>query len=283
MQLGLDYDNDGDSDLVIVGEWMSVTLFKNSEGRHYLKKSIKDLENSSGWWFSIEKGDFDKDGDVDFIAGNLGLNYKYKTSKEKPFDVYYNDFDNNGYSDIVLGYYNEDKHYPLRGFSCSAQQVPSLKKEIKKYDLFASLEMNQVYGKKNLESGLHYTAKTFASSYIENKGNGQFEISKLPYLAQFSSINDIKVSDFNNDGNLDALLIGNLFVSEIETPRNDAGTGMLLLGDGKGNFLPVKGRESGFFTKKDAKKIELLGCKNQKRILVANNNDILQSFRISKQ
>lgn len=276
-----DYDNDGDSDLVIVGEWMSVTLFKNSEGR--LSKEVnKDLENSSGWWFSIEKGDFDKDGDIDFIAGNLGLNYKYKTSEEKPFDVYYNDFDNNGYSDIVLGYYNEDKHYPLRGFSCSAQQVPSLKKEIKKYDLFASLEMDQVYGEKNLESGLHYTAKTFASSYIENKGNGQFEISKLPYLAQFSSINDIKVSDFNNDGNLDALLIGNLFVSEIETPRNDAGTGMLLLGDGKGNFLPVKGIESGFFTKKDAKKIELLSCKNQKRILVANNNDILQSFRISK-
>ncbi|MBG6130304.1 hypothetical protein IWQ47_001613 [Aquimarina sp. EL_43] len=272
-----DYDNDNDIDLILVGEWMPITLLKNEDGKFY-KETNESLKNSSGWWFSIEKGDFDNDGDIDFIAGNIGLNYKYKTSKKAPFDIYYDDFDNNGSNDIVLGYYNKNKHYPLRGFSCSAEQIPLLKKEIGKYDLFASLEINQVYGEKKLQGALHYKTETFASSYIENLGKGEYKISPLPYQAQFSSINDIMVEDFNKDGHLDALMVGNLFVSEIETPRNDAGTGVLMLGDGKGNFSALLGKESGFFTRKDAKKIEILNDKNSKKVLIANNDGILQSF-----
>lgn len=142
--------SDNDFDLIIVGEWMNITIFKNENG--FLKKEkIESLEDSSGWWFSIEQGDFDNDGDMDYIAGNLGLNYKYKATKETPFDVYYEDFDGNGSEDIVLGYYNFGKHYPLRGFSCSSQQVPKLKEEFKKNDIFASLELNQVYGEKKLK------------------------------------------------------------------------------------------------------------------------------------
>ncbi len=248
-----DYDNDGDSDLIVVGEWMPITIFTNDGGR-FSKTPINGLENSSGWWFSIEKGDFDQDGDMDFIVGNLGLNYKYKTSKEKPFDIYYDDFDKNGFGDIVLGYYNSEKHYPLRGFSCSSQQIPGLKTKFEKYDVFASLEIDQVYGKRNLEKSLHYEANTFASSYLENLGDGSFKLSDLPHLAQLSNINDILVDDFNVDGNLDALLVGNLFVSEVETPRNDGGTGLLLLGEGKGGFQAVSPWESGFYARGDAKK-----------------------------
>ena len=161
---------------------------------------------------------------------------RYKTSKEKPFDIYYNDFDLNGKKDIVLGYYNNNKHYPLRGFSCSAQQIPDLKDKIKKYDVFAALEIDQVYGDDNLDNSLHYKAKTFASSYVENLGNGNFKLSSLPFKAQLSNINDILVDDFNEDGNLDLVTIGNLFVSEIETPRNDAGNGLLMYGNGNGSF-----------------------------------------------
>lgn len=276
-----DYDTDGDVDLIVVGEWMSVTVFKN-EGGQLHKAPLNDLANTSGWWFSIEKGDFDHDGDVDFIAGNLGLNYKYKTSEAKPFDIYYNDFDGNGHHDIVLGYYNNDKHFPLRGFSCSAQQVPGLKTQIQKYNLFATMEIAQVYGEGNLQNALHYEAKTFASSYIENLGGGRFKISPLPWQAQRSNTNAIWVEDFNSDGNLDALMAGNLFVSEIETPRNDAGTGLLLLGDGKGGFLPLTGKESGFFARGDAKKIAIISNKGYRKVLVANNNDILQAFVIHK-
>jgi len=274
-----DYDNDGQIDLALVGEWMPITFLKNEKGS-LQKKNLVGLEDSSGWWYSLEEGDFDNDGDMDFIAGNLGLNYKYKTSKENPFDIYYNDFDGNGKDDIVLGYYNDSKHYPLRGFSCSAQQIPVLKDEIKKYDIFASLEIDEVYGNDNLENSLHYMAKTFASSYIENNGDGSFKVSSLPYQAQFSNINDIMVDDFNKDGHLDVLTVGNMFVSEIETPRNDAGSGLLMFGDGMGDFTVTTREESGFFTNNDAKKIITISNQKQRKILISNNDDKLQSFSI---
>jgi hypothetical protein len=274
-----DYDLDGDMDLTIVGEWMGVTFLKNENGK-LTKEEVKGLENSTGWWFGLEKGDFDNDGDMDFIAGNLGLNYKYKTTPEAPFDIYYDDFDGNGHSDIVLGYYNENKHYPLRGFSCSAQQIPALKSQIKEYNIFASLEIEEVYGNQNLQESLHYKANTFASSYIENLGNGTFKINPLPHLAQISNWNDFIVSDFNKDGNLDVLAVGNLFASEIETPRNDAGTGIVLLGDGTGNFSPLNTNESGICARGDAKKMIVIQHKGKTQILIANNGDRMQCFTV---
>ncbi|KAA1243023.1 VCBS repeat-containing protein [Aquimarina sp. RZ0] len=272
-----DFDKDGDQDLIIVGEWMPITILENKKGI-FTKTKTSEIKNSSGWWFSIEKGDFDKDGDTDYIAGNLGLNYKYKTTVAYPFDIYYEDFDRNGKKDIVLGYYNYGKHYPVRGFSCSAQQVPTLTQKIKKYDLFASLKIDQIYENDKLQEALHYKTQTFATSYIENLGGGKFRVSALPNKAQFSSVNDMIIEDFNDDGALDILLTGNLYVSEIETMRNDAGTGLLLYGNGNGNFTPVDTIESGFFTNKDAKKIRIMKYKDQKLILVANNDDALQLF-----
>ncbi len=275
-----DFDGDGDLDLTVVGEWMPITVFKNENGR-LNKMAPNGLSEASGWWFSIEKGDFDNDGDMDYIAGNLGLNYKYKTSPEKPFDIYYNDFDTNGHYDIVLGYYNNDKHYPLRGFSCSSEQVPMLKDKFKKYDVFATLELDEVYGGENLDESLHYLANTFASSYVENLGNGDFKIHELPRMTQLSSINDIMVKDFNKDGHLDALVVGNLFVSEIETPRNDAGTGTLLLGDGKGSFEAIVSAQSGFFDNQDAKKMISITVKGSEYVMVADNNGPLQFFKVN--
>jgi hypothetical protein len=272
-----DYDNDNDLDLILTGEWMAITVFNNTNGQ-LTKVTIPSLASTKGWWFSLEQGDFDNDGDIDFIAGNLGLNYKYKTSSEKPFDIYYNDFDANGNGDIVLGYYNNNKHYPLRGFSCSSQQIPGLKDKIKKYDVFASLELKEVYGEDQLKNALHYKTDTFASSYIENLGDGTFKVKPLPSLAQLSNINDMLIQDFNADGILDVLATENLYVSEIETPRNDAGTGLLLLGDGKGNFNVKRGAEIGFYTPNDAKQIIPITVKNKEGILVGNNNGVLQYF-----
>lgn len=273
-----DYDNDGDKDLLIVGEWMPITVFENHLGK-FSKKEIADFKNTSGWWFSIAKADFDNDGDEDYVVGNLGVNYKYKTSLKNQFDVYYNDFDNNGASDIVLGYYNFNKHYPVRGFSCSSEQVPKLKKDIKKYDIFASMEIQEVYDKDKLKKSTHYTTQTFESIFIENKGQGRFKIRSLPVEAQFSNINDFLIEDSNKDGFLDIICVGNLFVSEIETTRNDAGIGSILLGDGKNNFTNLNHLKSGFFTNKDAKKIKKIKIKNHKYLLIGNNNDTLQIFK----
>tara|TARA_R100001039_G_C1850106_1_gene110244 strand:+ start:334 stop:3672 length:3339 start_codon:yes stop_codon:yes gene_type:complete len=276
-----DYDNDQDLDLMIVGEWMPITIFENNNG-NLSKVENENFTSSYGWWFSIEQGDFDNDGDMDYIAGNLGLNYKYKTSSDKPFDVYYNDFDANGNADIVLGYYNKEKHYPLRGFSCSSEQIPALKKKIVKYDAFAAMELKDVYGDEKLKNSLHYSADTFASVYIENLGNGQFKITDLPNVAQLSNLNDMLVRDFNGDGALDVLAVGNLYVSEIETPRNDAGTGLLLLGDGTGSFSAKRGPEIGFFADRDAKKLVTLSNVQNDYFLVGNNDDVLQIFELQK-
>ena len=274
-----DYDSDGDVDLIVVGEWMAITVFDNKDGI-FAKTTIPDLEHTRGWWFSLDKGDFDGDGDMDYIAGNLGLNYKYKTSEKEPFDIYYNDFDGNGNYDIVLGYYNQNKHYPLRGFSCSSQQIPGLKDKIKKYDLFASLEIDEVYGENNLKNSLHLVTDTFASTYVENLGNGKFKTRQLPNALQLSNVNDTSILDYNNDGHLDILAVSNLFVSEIETPRNDAGIGLLMLGDGTGGFTSVPGYESGFLARKDAKKLGLLKHKEGLVMVVANNDDTVQFFRL---
>ncbi len=275
-----DYDNDKDLDLILIGEWMAITVFNNENGQ-LTQTKIPSLEKTKGWWFSLEQGDFDNDGDMDFIAGNLGGNYKYKTSSEKPFDIYYNDFDANGNGDIVLGYYNNEKHYPLRGFSCSSQQIPGLKDKIKKYDVFASLELEDVYGEDLLKNALHYKTDTFASAYIENLGDGKFQVSPLPAFAQLSNINDMLVQDFNGDGFLDVLAVENLYVSEIETPRNDAGTGLLLLGNGKGSFAAKRGAEIGFYAANDAKRIAIITVGTKKGILVGNNNDALQYFELA--
>jgi len=272
-----DYDQDNDLDLMLVGEWMPITVFENINNVFH-KNEISDFSETKGWWFSIDQGDFDKDGDMDYMVGNLGLNYKYKTSHEAPFDVYYKDFDGNGAKDIVLGYYNYGEHFPVRGFSCSSQQVPSLKQEVKKYDLFAAMDIKEIYGSKKLDKALYYDTDIFTSVFIENEGNSNFSIKELPIEAQFSSLNDMIIDDFNKDTFLDVLLVGNLFVSEIETSRNDAGIGVLLLGDGKNNFEYIPHQQSGVFNSCDAKKIIQLKYGDKKMLFIGNNDDSLRLF-----
>ena len=280
--LWTDYDNDGDLDLMIVGEWMGIVFFENNSG-HLKKQVIEGLDNMEGWWFSVAKGDFDLDGDDDYLVGNLGLNYKYKASPKYPFDIYYDDFDHNGKKDVVLGYYNFGKHYPLRGFSCSMSQVPRLKKDIGKYNIFAKMDIGSVYGKKKLSKALYYKSTDFASYYIENLGNRRFAKKRLPLEAQLSNINDFALDDFNDDGNLDFLTVGNFYVSEIETTRNDSSYGEVFLGDGKGNFENIPYQKSGFFNRGDAKKVKPIKVLGKKVWVVVNNNAMSNTFRIFRK
>lgn len=272
----VDVDNDGWQDIVVVGEWMPIRVFLNNKGNNFIEKlNGYGLDKTTGWWFSIESGDFDNDGDIDFVAGNLGLNYKYKSTEDETFDIYFNDFDKNNKKDIVLSYYNEGKKFPVRGRSCSSSQVGMIKKKFKTYNQFADATLDDVYGKENLKNSLHYQVNTFATSYIENK-DGQFIVHQLPNEIQLSSVNTLIVKDFNYDGNLDILAAGNLYASEIETPRNDAGTGVLLSGDGKGEFQAIPIHKSGFYAPKDVKDMKLIQVNGKDKVIVANNNDFLQ-------
>ena len=274
-----DFDNDGDSDIVVVGEWMPITVIENQQGQFTKQELNTNLGcSSTGWWYSVEVGDLNNDNLPDLIVGNLGLNYKYKASVDEPFEVFYDDFDDNGKKDIVLAYYNYGIQFPLRGFSCSSQQVPDLQDKFKKYDIFASLDVQQVYGEENLENALRLSVNTFESAALINN-KSFFDFRPLPNYAQFSSVNDIIIKDFDNDKVNDLLIVGNMYHAEIETARNDAGNGLLLKGNGDGSFNEIPTLKSGFFTPGDSKKAIFLTLGNKEIILVANNDDRLQIFK----
>ena len=205
-----------------------------------------------------------------------------ESSPEEPFEVHYDDFDGNGSKDIVLIYYNFGEQFPLRGRSCSSEQVPMLKNKFPSYNKFASANLTEVYGEDKLEQALHYSATSFASMYIENLGSGSFRATVLPNEAQISSINDFIVEDLNGDGHADVLLAGNLFTSEVETPRNDAGTGLVLLGDGTGSWKPVHPAHSGLYVPSDVKNIRRIRMGEERLLLFGVNNGKLEIWREMK-
>lgn len=276
----IDFDQDSWEDLVVVGEWMPIRFFKNNQGKFKEVTEKQLLMNSTGWWYAIEKGDFDNDGDLDLIVGNLGQNYKYQASETKPFKIYLNDFDANKSSDIVLSYSTGEEEFPVRGRQCSSQQMPAIKAKFKDYNAFARADLNDIYTDKLLEEALSYQVTSFKSLYLENT-NGHFKANPLPSLAQVSNINNFVVNDFNQDGNLDVVLGGNLYNSEVETPRNDASFGLWLTGDGKGNFTAKTVLESGLEIIGEVKDMELLKQGGSSLLLVAKNNAEIQQIKVN--
>lgn len=270
-----DINGDGKLDIIIVGEWMKPTILLQTGDGTFQNTDFEGLEKSHGWYFSVASADIDQDGDEDLILGNLGLNYKYKASEEEPFQVHSADFDNNGTQDIVLSYHEDNAVYPVRGRSCSVEQIPDLGQKFPSFESFGDSDLKDIYGEK-LEEALHLKAYTFASYYAENIDGKKFRLRQLPMRAQVSNINSILIEDYNHDGHEDLLLAGNLFASEIETPRNDAGSGLLLLGDGTGNFKETSLAESGIYLPHDVKNAQPIQIGPQKGILIANNNEKLQ-------
>ena len=175
-----DFNGDNRPDIIVVGEWMPIRFFENTtKGFVEVTQMILSNQDTTGWWWSIASGDFDGDGDTDYMLGNNGLNYKYKASEDEPFDMYAGDFDDNENEDIVLGYYNDGKQYPLRGRQCSSQQIPGIKQKFKDYASFSEATLGEVYSEKLLNSSLHYQVKSFASIYLENR-NRKMVIHELP-------------------------------------------------------------------------------------------------------
>ena len=211
---------------------------------------------------------------------NIGLNYKYQASEQKPFRIYLNDFDENETYDIVLSYKDDDTEYPVRGRQCSSQQMPVIKEKFKDYNTFASASLEEIYSDKMLEESINYEITSFQSVYLENK-DGAFIAKPLNYQAQFSNINSIVVNDVDNDGNLDAILGGNLYNAEVETPRNDASYGLWIKGDGKGGFNSILPRESGLVMRGDIRNMKIIQVGEEVNLLVAKNNDQLQLIKIN--
>ena len=280
--LWVDFDNDGHVDLVTAGEWMPVEFYRN-EGRRFTNVTEKTgLPPMRGWWYSLVAGDFDKDGRTDIVAGNLGLNYSYTTSKESKFGVYASNFTGNQTTDVVLSQSVDGKEYPLAGMAPLGREIYTTAAKFPTYGSFASATLSELLGVGKLKQALHYEVDTFASVYLRNTGGGTFTSLALPNLAQIAPIKAMITGDLDGDGNLDLLVAGNLYDAEPNTPRADAGNGLWLKGDGRGGLIPVPARESGFLAPGNAAGLALINRKNGKAVIVANTGDSLQVFAIRK-
>jgi hypothetical protein len=279
----VDLDGDGRLDLVTVGEWMPIQFFHNDGSRFTNVTSHTGLPSMRGWWFSLAVGDFDHDGRPDLVAGNLGLNYTYTTSKDSRFGVYAADLTGGRRTDVILTKEVNGTEYPLGGYSPLGREVYTLGLMFPTYGAFANASIKQLLTPAQLQQALHYQADTFASVYLHNDGGGKFSMTALPNAAQIAPTKAILVHDVDGDGKLDLVVAGNLYDAEPNTPRADAGNGLWLRGDGKGHFTPVPLRQSGFLAPLDVSGLALLRTPTGSSVLVANTGDSLQVFAIRKR
>ncbi|WP_212748436.1 VCBS repeat-containing protein [Maribacter algarum] len=277
--LWTDFTNDGNADLLIVGEFLGIRAFENTNGKLTELPDSSGLNNSKGWWNTIKQGDFDNDGDLDYIAGNFGLNSQLKATVKEPVQLYVKDFDNNGSLDPILCSYIMGGSYPVFSKDDLIGQLPQLKRKYVNYSDYANQKISDIFTSEELSEADVLEAQTFATSYIENLGNGQFSTRPLPAQAQFSPIYGILLQDFNSDGNLDVLMAGNFFGTRVKYGRYDANKGILLLGDGKGKFTPINNKESGLNIDGQVRDISVLQRQDGSHlILFARNNDFVKTY-----
>ncbi|MEO6130824.1 MAG: VCBS repeat-containing protein [Saprospiraceae bacterium] len=277
-----DLDGDQNPEIVFVGEFLPITVFK------FDGKTFKDvtatfgLEKTSGWWKSVTLADMDNDGDLDIIAGNIGLNHRLVTSELHPVTLITKDFDGNGSLDPILCFYFNNKLYPYAGRDAIIGQIPKLKKKYVRYTPYASSTINDIFSNADLEGSTTLKVNTFQTTYLVNE-NKKFVTLPLPYQVQLAPVFSILAEDFNHDGKKDILMAGNFLYSETETGELDAGNGTLLLQNADGSFQYVPNREHGFWAQDEVRELDFITMADGKQAIVtANNKGPVQFHLVTK-
>jgi enediyne biosynthesis protein E4 len=274
--LWTDFDNDGWVDLILAGEFMAVKFFKNYNGKLKDYTSETGLQHTNGWWNSMVAADFDKDGDIDYMLGNLGLNSPLKASKEEPVCVYANDYDKDGRLDPVLCHYINGVEHVVASRDDMNRQMTSMRGRFRTYEAYAGVDFRNTFRHDEIAAASVLKSETFESSYIENKGGGKFEMRPLPLQAQFAPIYGMLTGDFNNDGNIDVLAVGNSYSTEVQTGRYDAQGSLLLTGDGYSKFSVAP---TSMYLKGDNKSIIAIHTGDDKPLFVVGvNADSIKVF-----
>ncbi len=274
--LWTDIDGDNDKDLMVAGEFMPITFFENIDNQ--LSDTRIVIPNSSGWWNTLASGDFDNDGDIDYLAGNLGLNTNYNASVEEPFRIYAKDFDKNGSIDPIMTQYIDGIEYPIPSRDNLILQIPPIKIRFNNYKKYANANFKSVIKKAERQGAQILEVQIFESVYIENQGNKKFVMKPLPVEMQLAPIQSFLIEDMNKDGYLDAIAVGNAYATEVGIGRYDASTGAALINNG-GEFLVLRGADFGMIADKDARQlVHILSKEKGDLYIVANNSDSLQTF-----
>jgi hypothetical protein len=276
-----DYDNDKDMDLLAVGDWMSPVIFENNGGKFEVSASVKNsLGQFSGFWQTVAAADFDKDGDMDYLLGNLGTNTKLQKKPNDVLKMYAGDLDKNDTFEQILSCGSGENFYPIAGKDEFGKQMPAyINPKFTDYKSFAGKRTDEIFTKKQLDSAVVLEVNKFESVYLENLGNKQFRPHNLPLEAQTSKIYSFYVDDIDKDGNLDVLLGGNLYGVSVFQGRYDSNYGLLLKGNGKGGFKSSLPTDNGFLLEGEVRDIKTLKTKNGLLYLVARNGTSLQVFK----
>ncbi len=287
--LWTDFDNDGWMDIILTGEWMPITVLKNTKGFFSDVTANTGLAYTNGWWNSLASGDFDNDGDIDYLAGNIGLNSFYKASPTYPAKIYAFDYNGDGGYDAIPTLYLPDQkgvlnEFPAFGRDDMIKQTISFKKKFTNYEDYAIAPITKILSEEERNKSLKLEATNFSSCFIKNNGEGHFEIIALPVEAQLSSIFAMIADDVNQDGNLDIIVNGNDYSTEIATGRYDAFSGLILLGDGNGNFKAQQPDQTGYYVSGDGKSMAYIKLNNNQSILlVAQNQGAMLAYQSIQQ
>lgn len=275
----IDFDHDGWDDLLVAGEYMPIRLFRNGHGK--LEETTDEAfgrNMKKGNWLSLERGDFNGDGHIDFIAGNLGLNTRYKADENAPLEMFVNDFDDNGYKEVISTFYENGKQYTVKNLNTLKPRIDGLSKKFYSHRKFAQSDIYEIFAPEKLHSSKKLTVESTSSVIAINQGDGSFSISSLPRWAQVGPIQDIIVKDFDSDGLNDALIMGNFYHSEVERGRYTAMKGFLLKGDGQGGFKTLLPSETGFLVPGDGRAMHMITIKGKEYIITLENDSPIKVF-----
>lgn len=274
-----DTDKDGDADLTIIGDWMPIQTYENTNGK--FKKVDNGLTEKMGFWQGIVANDFDKDGDIDFVVGNLGTNTKFrKNPAGSMLKMYVKDLDGNGSAEQILTYNRDDKWYPVATKDEMGKQIPSIiNKHFTDYSQYAGKEISELLTANELNGAEEKQINTFESVYLENLGSNKFKLKPLPMLAQTSKIMTLLLDDYDGDGIKDVIVGGNFYGSNMYQARYDGSYSLILKSDGRGNFKSIIPTQSGLLLNDEIRDIQQIKLNKLPYYLIARNNNSLQVFK----